>query len=82
MAACVGTLALLASARRGGAQSDPGSHAKLVGSITDAGNGHPLPGALVVVEGTVKNHVSSILAKMRVRDRTRAVLKAADRGLL
>ncbi len=38
--------------------------------------------ALVVVEGTVKNHVSSILAKMGVRDRTRAVLKAADRGLL
>lgn len=38
--------------------------------------------ALLVVEGTVKNHVSSILAKMGVRDRTRAVLKAADRGLL
>jgi len=35
-----------------------------------------------VVEGTVKNHVSSILAKMGVRDRTRAVLKAADRGVL
>jgi DNA-binding NarL/FixJ family response regulator len=38
--------------------------------------------ALLVVEGTVKNHVSSILAKMGVRDRTRAVLKAAQRGLL
>ncbi len=38
--------------------------------------------ALLVVEGTVKNHVSSILAKMGVRDRTRAVLKAADRGWL
>ena len=38
--------------------------------------------ALFVVEGTVKNHVSSILAKMGVRDRTRAVLKAANRGLL
>ena len=38
--------------------------------------------ALFVVEGTVKNHVSSILAKMGVRDRTRAVLKAADRGVL
>ncbi|HEY5243597.1 MAG TPA: response regulator transcription factor [Polyangiaceae bacterium] len=38
--------------------------------------------ALFLVEGTVKNHVSSILAKMGVRDRTRAVLKAADRGLL
>lgn len=38
--------------------------------------------ALFVVEGTVKNHVSSILAKMGVRDRTRAVLMAANKGLL
>jgi DNA-binding NarL/FixJ family response regulator len=37
---------------------------------------------LFVAEGTVKNHVSNILAKMNVRDRTRAVLKAAERGLL
>jgi len=38
--------------------------------------------ALHVAEGTVKNHVSNILAKMGVRDRTRAVLKAAARGWL
>ena len=38
--------------------------------------------ALLLAEGTVKNHVSSILTKMSVRDRTRAVLKAAERGLL
>jgi DNA-binding NarL/FixJ family response regulator len=38
--------------------------------------------ALFIAEGTVKNHVSSILTKMAVRDRTRAVLKAAERGLL
>ncbi len=38
--------------------------------------------ALVIAEGTVKNHVSNILTKMAVRDRTRAVLKAAERGLL
>lgn len=37
---------------------------------------------LFVAEGTVKNHVSHILEKMGVRDRTRAVLKAADRGYL
>jgi DNA-binding NarL/FixJ family response regulator len=36
--------------------------------------------AFHLAEGTVKNHVSSILAKMGVRDRTRAVLKAAERG--
>ena len=33
-------------------------------------------------EGTVKNYVSSILAKLEVRDRTRAVLKAIDLGLI
>jgi DNA-binding NarL/FixJ family response regulator len=33
-------------------------------------------------EGTVKNQVSSILAKLGVRDRTRAVLRAVDLGLL
>lgn len=38
--------------------------------------------ALHVAEGTVKNHVSNILSKMGVRDRTRAVLKAAARGWL
>jgi DNA-binding NarL/FixJ family response regulator len=36
--------------------------------------------ALHVAEGTVKNHVSSILSKFGVRDRTRAVLKAVELG--
>jgi len=34
--------------------------------------------ALDVAEGTVKNHVSNILSKLGVRDRTRAVLKAFE----
>jgi DNA-binding NarL/FixJ family response regulator len=33
-------------------------------------------------EGTVKNQVSAILNKLGVRDRTKAVLKAIDLGLL
>ncbi|HAT40527.1 MAG TPA: DNA-binding response regulator [Rheinheimera sp.] len=33
-------------------------------------------------EGTVKNQVSAILTKLDVRDRTKAVLKAIDLGLL
>jgi DNA-binding NarL/FixJ family response regulator len=36
--------------------------------------------ALFVAEGTVKNHVSSILGKLGVRDRTRAALKALELG--
>jgi DNA-binding NarL/FixJ family response regulator len=38
--------------------------------------------ALGTAEGTIKNHVSSILSKFGVRDRTRAVLKALETGLL
>ncbi len=36
--------------------------------------------SLGVAEGTVLNHVSNILSKMGVRDRTRAVLKAFELG--
>lgn len=39
-----------------------------------------IAGVLGVAEGTVKNHTSAILAKLGVRDRTRAVLKAIQRG--
>lgn len=37
---------------------------------------------LVLAEGTVKNHVSSVLLKLGTRDRTRAVLRALHHGLL
>ena len=37
---------------------------------------------LYLVEGTVKNYVSVILQKLHVRDRTQAVLKARNEGLL
>lgn len=38
--------------------------------------------ALGTAEGTVKNQVSSLLSKLGVRDRTRAVLKALERGYI
>jgi DNA-binding NarL/FixJ family response regulator len=37
---------------------------------------------LFITEGTVKNHVTHILAKLGVRDRTQAALKARELGLL
>jgi DNA-binding NarL/FixJ family response regulator len=37
---------------------------------------------LYITEGTVKNHVSEILAKLQVSDRTQAALKARDLGLV
>ena len=41
-----------------------------------------LADALSLREGTIKNHVSSILLKLEARDRTRAVLRALELGLL
>jgi len=38
--------------------------------------------ALGTAEGTIKNHVSNILLKFGVRDRTRAVLRALESGVL
>ena len=37
---------------------------------------------LHIADGTVKNHISNLLAKLGVRDRTRAVLRAIDLGLI
>jgi len=37
---------------------------------------------LKISDGTVKNHISNVLSKLGVRDRTRAVLTAIDLGLI
>ncbi len=37
---------------------------------------------LDISDGTVKNHISNLLSKLGVRDRTRAVLKAIDIGVI
>lgn len=37
---------------------------------------------LVISEGTVKNHISSILSRLGLRDRTQAAIYAKEKGLL
>ncbi|TCB96850.1 response regulator transcription factor [Micromonospora zingiberis] len=41
-----------------------------------------IAGILFLAEGTVKNHVSTILTKLGARDRTNAVLRALHEGIL
>jgi DNA-binding NarL/FixJ family response regulator len=38
--------------------------------------------SVFLAEGTVKNHISNILLKLESRDRTQAVLKALQMGLI
>ena len=45
-------------------------------------NNAEIAGALGPSEGTIKNHVSSILAKLGVRDRVRAVLRGLELGCI
>ena len=50
--------------------------------MTGGYNNREIADALGVAEGTVKNHISSILSKLGVRDRTRAVLKGLEMGIV
>jgi DNA-binding NarL/FixJ family response regulator len=59
-----------------------GREAEVVRLMAGGYSNREIAAALGTAEGTVKNHVSSILAKFGVRDRTRAVLRALESGLL
>lgn len=50
--------------------------------VADGLSNREIANDLVITEGTVKNHVTSILGKLSVRDRTQAAIKARDLGLL
>ena len=56
--------------------------ADVLGLMAGGYSNREIAGALHLAEGTVKNHISSILSKLGVRDRTRAVLKAVEIGYL
>lgn len=50
--------------------------------IAQGASNREIAGALFLAEGTIKNHVTNILGKLEVRDRTQAALKAKDAGLI
>jgi len=50
--------------------------------IAQGASNREIAGALFLAEGTIKNHVTNILGKLEVRDRTQAALKAKDNGLI
>jgi DNA-binding NarL/FixJ family response regulator len=50
--------------------------------IARGASNREIAATLFLAEGTVKNHVTNILGKLEVRDRTQAALKAKDSGLI
>jgi DNA-binding NarL/FixJ family response regulator len=55
---------------------------EVVRLIADGASNREIGEALCLAEGTVKNHVTNILGKLGVRDRTQAAIKAKDIGLI
>jgi DNA-binding NarL/FixJ family response regulator len=55
---------------------------EILGLIARGASNKEIADQLFIAEGTVKNHVTHILGKLGVRDRTRAALKARELGLL
>jgi DNA-binding NarL/FixJ family response regulator len=49
--------------------------------VAGGASNREIANSLVIAEGTVKNHLTNILGKLGVRDRTQAALKAKDLGL-
>jgi DNA-binding NarL/FixJ family response regulator len=50
--------------------------------IANGASNREIANGLFLAEGTVKNHITNILGKLGVRDRTQAALKAREMGLV
>jgi DNA-binding NarL/FixJ family response regulator len=50
--------------------------------LADGGSNREIATALFLAEGTVKNHVTNVLAKLGARDRTQAALRGRALGLV
>ena len=54
---------------------------EILSLISAGASNREIANTLFLAEGTVKNHVTNILGKLGVRDRTQAALKAKEMGL-
>lgn len=55
---------------------------EILGVLATGASNREIAGKLYITEGTVKNHITNILGKLGVRDRTQAALKAKEMGLI
>ncbi len=55
---------------------------EILGVLATGASNREIASKLFIAEGTVKNHVTNILGKLGVRDRTQAALKAKDMRLI
>ena len=80
----IGELPELAGEPRRQPLVDPLTHRELevLRALADGLSNREAADRLYLSEGTVKNHVTSVLAKLGVRDRTQAALRARELGLL
>ena len=72
------------SSPRASALAEPLSERELeiLAHVARGESNREISAALVIAEGTVKNHVTSILGKLGVADRTQAALKARELRLI
>ena len=59
-----------------------GRELEILALVAEGASNKEIAARLFIAEGTVKNHVTNILSKMGVRDRTLAALKAREMGLI
>jgi DNA-binding NarL/FixJ family response regulator len=55
---------------------------EILGLVATGASNKEIAEKLVIAEGTVKNHMTNILAKLGAKDRLQAVLKARDLGII
>jgi DNA-binding NarL/FixJ family response regulator len=55
---------------------------EILGLVATGASNKEIAGELFITEGTVKNHVTNILGKLGVRDRTQAALRAKELNLI